>query len=586
MGRWLKQAGKEVKKLANSSGIINVDQLQQQFQQQMGGDWVSSGTIDSIKIKGQRCVQLSRETMEICQQTATKRQQMIDFASEIQTTMSAMTTTSGGADASILATICTLTDGSQVKQAMDLAHDVQVVATSCVEKSVEMLDLMEGSVDSLPDPVQTALKSFIDNGSGNDKDETDSLLKGLDDDVRDIQNTIQALKSFNLNTALKIGLQAFTSLTEKSKRSQALFDSVRSFAKDVYDITETFKNLDIASMSAKSRDMLRCIGLCETMRQTADGAGKLVRILIDLFAVIADRISALWAALAFAKDCMQDSVAVIDQTRGLCLDAQEKSTALITKSSAIRSKLESVGEVNRESFKAIQSLTQGSEIQDTIDLVRSMDHVVIECTEKVTGMVDRVTEGFRNIPPILTDGIDMDAVGRQKGDPEPLDFEKDVKELQESRKAMENSDLLSMARTGTKGFAGVSDKASLCKDTMGLVNEFAKTCSTTIASFLSVWSLESASRKIEDMCRLVKLGEIMKQFAQQVKQLILAILDLLNTALTKFDKGFPDLPNNVGQVVDSAKDSFQGALSDAKDHAGDAIGFVKGKIKSKIPLFK
>lgn len=579
---------KKGKKLAKKVvGDDLIEQVQEQVSEKISSvDW--GDTVEGLKEKGLKCAAASRETIEICDATESKREQMIRFASEIQSTL---TNLKGSNDASILETIKELTDGSKIRDAMELAKGLDEAALKCVDKSVEMMDLMEDGMESLPEMVQTALESMAgeSDDDDDDDDEEKALLDGLDRDMEDVKTCVQAIKDLNLATALKVGVQAFTQLTDKAVRSKSLFVSVRGFATDVQEITDTFSEMKYSQFTAKGKDMMRCIGLCEVMRQVAQGAGKLLKLLISLFEMTADRISQLWASLSFAKDCMQDSVEIVDRARTLCLDAKGKSNDLITKSRSIHDKLESVGTLNRQSVKAVKELTHGGEIQAAIELVKTMDDEVIECADKMTGMIEKVTEGFKNFPPILTDGMDMEAVGRKEEDPEPLDVEKDVSELDESRQAIEDSDFITVVVAGKKGFEGVSSKATICEDTLGLVEEFAGTCKRTIDSFMSVWDLESATQKLEEMCRIAMLGDLMKQFSQQVKKLLLAILALLNTALDKLTHGMPDFPEGVQDAVEAAQDGMEHAVDSAKEQLDDAIDFAKdakNKFKGKMKFWK
>lgn len=567
MGKWLRKAGKSLKKIAHKYGDAIVEQAQEQISEKIGDvDW--GDAISSITEKGQQCAIASRETIAVCESTATKREQMIAFGSEIQATLSNM------GDASVLETIKKLTAGEKIQEAVELAQGLDTAAMTCVDKSKEMLDLMEDGMESLPPLVKSALEKMTDD----DDEEEDELVRGIEADVNDIMSCVEHIKNFNLSTALKIGLEAFSQLTQKAERSQTLFDSIKGFATDVTEICDTFQSMDIASVRSKAKELLHCIGLCDVMRQVAEGAGKLLKTLIRLFEATADRISALWAGLAFAKDCMEESVDTVKEARELCLDAKTKSSNLIEKSQAVHDNLDSIGSINAESLRAIQDLTEGGEIQAAIDLVTNMDDVVLNCASKVTSMVDRVKEGFQNIPTILTEGMEMSVEGKQASDPEPINVESDVYELDEARRAIEDADVVTMVLAGRRGFEGVSDKASVCESALGLIQEFTSQCSGTIDSFLSVWDLESAGSKIAEMCRMVHLGELIQSFAQQVKHLLMGILSLLKAAMAKLSQGFPGFKAGVGEAVDLAKHKMEEAVDEAKEKMGDAVGNLAGKL--------
>ena len=94
-----------------------INKVQDQVAEKISAvDW--GETIEGLQAKGLECADASRETIEICDATESKREKMIAFASEIQTTL---TNLNGGSDASILETIKELTDGSKVREAMEIA---------------------------------------------------------------------------------------------------------------------------------------------------------------------------------------------------------------------------------------------------------------------------------------------------------------------------------------------------------------------------------------------------------------------------------------------------------------------------------
>lgn len=522
--------------------------------------------VAAIQERGVNCHKVAAETMELCESTQQKSQQMVDFGSEIQKTLQGFGSTM---DASALEMIRDLTDGAKLKQAMEIAKDMDVIALGCIDKSVQMIDIMEDAMDDLPD----ALEKWIDHAADQQTDEeeknSDEMLsmKSLDKDIDDVKACIQAMSTLNIATAFEVGLQAFQQLSTKAQTSRAMFQSIQGFSTSVRDITEDFATLDIVSLASKVKDILKCIRLSEVMRAFAEGAKKIIQVLIDLFQATSDRISTLWAGLAFAKDCMADCVEHVVQAKTLVLDAHDKSRSLLGKSQSIMEQLQSVGKINRQTYQTVRDLGSGDEITEAIALAKGMDDLIIECTTKVNSMVDRVSEGFRNLPDIITDGFDLKEQGKDESDPEPVDVEEDIADLEASREAIEGSDILSACKSGVSGFKSVSTKTEVCTDMLVNVRDFATNCNGTIDSFLGVWDLNSAITKIQEMCRLVSLGELMKQFASQIKRLILAIIALLKSAMAKFSNlKLSDLTDQVDDVVGNAVGGVLG------DEVGDLVG--------------
>lgn len=104
--------------------------------------------LGGIKEKARECQQAASETMEICNATQEKRQQMIHFASEIVETLTALREAKNPAE--ILSSIQELTRGERVREAQQLAKGLDKAALGCVEKATTMIELMDNSVSSLP----------------------------------------------------------------------------------------------------------------------------------------------------------------------------------------------------------------------------------------------------------------------------------------------------------------------------------------------------------------------------------------------------------------------------------------------------
>ncbi|KAI2489334.1 hypothetical protein MHU86_25247 [Fragilaria crotonensis] len=174
-------------------------------------------------------------------------------------------------------------------------------------------------------------------------------------------------------------------------------------------------------------------------------------------------------------------------------------------------------------------------------------------------MVDRVREGFSNLPPMVTEGIAENA-GVSDRDPEPANVEDNIIDLEASREAINNANIVAAVNVGSAGFSNVSDNVGIAKELLVMLQEFAETCMKTIESFMGVWDIQSAIDRIQEMCRIVKLGEMMKQFADQIKRLLLAVIDLMNEAKDKFKS------IDVGDIAHGAVEMVQNLdLNDLKD---------------------
>lgn len=578
MGRWLKKAVRLVDKVTDKLP----DSIQDRIEDFTQGDYGQA--LETVKGIASRTETAAKETMDICSSTQTKREQMIHFADEILSTLKSFS----GQDASILDTIKELTDGKKVLAAKELASGLDVAAQECVKKSIEMIDAMDQGVDSLPQILQDMIEK--DDGQDDEDDLDLSLIQDVERDLVDVKTCITSIQSLNLVTGLKVGVEAFRQLADKAKRSRSLFDKVSDFAGQIVGITKAYHVMQVRDIVSKSKQLLRCLRLTDVMRKLAEAAGKLIQTLINLFQVLAERISKLWAALAFAKDCMMDCLGHVKEARQLCINAKDRSRNLLEKSMAIKDQLDSVRDINMKSINTVRQLALGGDIQEAIDFATSMDDLVLECSGKTTAMVDRVVEGFSNIPDILTEGIEPSSAGKQESDPEPVNVEEDIADLETAAKAIESANVVSAAQAGVAGFSGVSAKATTCKDMLDLVQKFASDSFSAIESFMGAWDLESATQKIMEMCRLVSLGELIKQFASQIKRLAIAMIRLMKTSATKFKsldlgdlgEAIGDVKDGIGGKVNDMKGKVEDKLEmldDLKDDAADAVDALKNKFK-------
>jgi len=83
---------------------------------------------------------------------------MVEFGNSIKATLDSF---KGGINADTFATIQDLVDGDQVKKAMALAADMDVIALDCVEKSIAMIESMERGVDALPDVIEARVENKV-----------------------------------------------------------------------------------------------------------------------------------------------------------------------------------------------------------------------------------------------------------------------------------------------------------------------------------------------------------------------------------------------------------------------------------------
>ena len=572
MTKWYKKVLNKVGDVMEDAGDAIADGVTDILED--GADLVKNGkcykTVSALQKNGAECYTLAKETSELCDTTQTRGQDMMDFGSEITNTLRGFSTKM---DAETLETIKDLMDGDRLRASMELAKDMDQIALSCVDKSCRMITIMEETMDTVPTPIQKLINKAAgkdDAKSELEQERTRDILSTLDQDLAEGMACVDALQHLDIATALQIGTRAFEHLSAKATLSRSMFHTMRGFSDEVAGYTEAINDGNIENMVklvAKVKDMWHCLKLGGFMKQLAEAAAKVIRVMIDLFKAMSDRLSTLWAALAFAKDCMVDCIEHVLQAKNLILKAREKSALLIERSRSISTQLDDLGDFNMNSVKAIQKLSEGGEINDAIELACSMDDLVLDCSGKVVSMVERVTEGFQNLPDIVIADVDVQEEGKKDDDPEPDDIEENIDQLERSREAIDNGDIITATKATMDGFRGALDIEDTCQKMLSLVQGFAGDCNSVIDSFLGVWDLESAMVKISEMCRIVRLGDLIKQFADQIKRLLQAIIALMKATVEKLS------------IKNLSKIDLGDAMDDVADAVKDSLDDIKGKLQ-------
>lgn len=566
MGRFLDNIGNFAGSIKEKTGDV-IELIDDNFDKPIIID------IKGIKRAGGECHTTARETSELCDETVTKAREMVDFGLEIKSTLDGF---DGGISASTFAIIKDLIDGDKMRAAMSLAGELDDLALACVEKSVAMIEAMERGIDTLPDVIENRVENRMEAAFEEGGKEGDPELPDIEPDVRELETCVDGVRDVNLFTVMKSGKEAFNGLTRKGDVCKQMFCTIKDFAQDVAEVSDAIRNFELGNMIGKIRDLVkdiwRCLRLSDLIKSFAEHVGKLIKWIIKLFRMASEKLSAIWGALAHAKDCLSDCIQHVLEAMRLCDDARDKSITLVDTCGEIGDHLGNVGSVNRNTIKSIKDLADGDEIRLAIKLATNMDDIVMECVQKVIVMIRKVTEAFANLPDVIKEGISEDD-GAADDDPEPADVEGDIEELARSRSAIDESNALTVIQTSTEGFSGVKDKVGICRDMISSSRGFAETCSSTIESFMGVWDLETAMEHLLEMCRLVKLGEMIKQFAEQIMRLVKANIAVMQAAMEKM-KNIDFIPDQVEHVVANVVDDVKDKMDDMKD-IGTKIAFWK-----------
>lgn len=516
--------------------------------------------VKAIKRAGSDCLESAKQTSELCSSTIEKARQMSSFGDDVRRTLDSF---SGGVDAETFETIRDLIDGDKVRAATVLARDVDVLAVSCVEKSVDMIDAMERGVDALPDFIENRIEDKLERAVEKGSRDGDPDLPNVESDIKELTNRIDAVEKVNLFTIMKSGIEAFQSLSTKGDLCRTMFRTIKDFAQSVSEVAESIKSFDFGSSIGKIKslvkDLWRCLRLSSLIKAFSESVGKLIRYIVRLFRASSSRLGSIWGSLSHAKEVMKKCLSQVLDANRLTDEARSKSTDLITTSDDITTKLKSVTEFNRGSITSAVDLLDGSEIRAALDIATDMDDTLLGCVKSVLEMIKSVKEGVSSLPEVLQEGMPSDA-GSDENDPAPADLARDVQDVERCCQDVEGANPLSALATCVEGFTKVHDESIVCRDLIDSSQTFSSGCKDAIESFLGVWDLETAADRLLKMSRLAKLGEMLDQYAEEVMKLVKATIKLIKAIMVKI-KGMNanDVAKDAIDMYESIRDSLCGA---------------------------
>lgn len=674
-GRWMKQVGKIVTE--------KVSEVMQQDDGDGGGDWmdraVGDGNLqdkfhDFIEMT-KKCRIISQETIDLCQQTEQQHDRMIQFTEEIKSTFmssglvvneetsnkeatEAATTEPSTPDNDndsnnndILKIIKDLTDGDKVKEAMEIAKGIRDIAEKCINQSTELSTLMGQGIDTLlPDWIQKMMPSDDDDDKNNDDDDDDDnvdmkevndSMKGIETDINDMKQCLDDIQNnMNIHNAISIGCNTFLQLHDKSKRSSQMFQYMKQYANDIYEITHSGINQEkILSGQVKVRTIIdivksasRIVQYSDIMKLCSQCTNQLLNKLIELFDVTSKQVSQLWSALSYAKDCMKQCMKCMDDTKTTCTTVQSTTTDFMTHSTSLSTEfqqfrtIEEDGSTNQSQklvalMPTLRSfMNKDGHLQETIRIAKNMDDMILQCTERVMTMIQTIQDGFNNFPPILRPKL-SDATTNENNEksssnptttstpsqPDETKSRGDVnipestnsnssnkteetdevviallKQLDETKNEIETSDIMTAMKNGEKYFIFVTDSMkNQCCTMMESIQNYNTKSIDTISSFIHIWDIRSISNKIVEMTSMMEYGNHIRSLAKSLQRILQSMIAYLQSALHKYTT-MPTITAESGtEMLQNviSNDAVQGVVE-------DVVGNVVDQMKGKFHLFR
>jgi len=597
--------------------------------------------IDFVGIKraGDDCYLKARETSGLCKTTIEKAHNMVCFGRELQATLDDVvggkggrrgTTRSnrGGLDASKFAIIQDLVDGDKIKEATNLATDLSGLSLECVDKSQEMMTAMQLGIKALPDAIEPFVENRFSNAGTKGHKKSDPKLPDVQGSVRELKALVQDVENVSLYTVVERGSAAFDGLRKNGELSKDMFASIQSFAEDVESVSgsfrdfkpEDFKNVKMLGKIRKAATSAwRCLRLSGLIKAFAEQVGELIRWMISLFKIAAEKLGAIWGGLANAKEVLSACLAGVKNSMRLCDESKQKSLLLRNTSREIRDHLRNILKIRiqgpKKAIRSLVDLADGDEILLCIELGTNIDDMFAECIKQVIGTIDRVDKAISDMPEVLKQdvpklaSIDGNNSGDNDDDDDEIEFEdydyqtgeaeegretrsttpvtirsraaaattrqasvrENVRALDGMTEDIESSSPLTVLQRSADGFEGVHEAIGTCSDLIASSRGYAENCSAAIDSFNNgEWDLGVATKHILELFAIRDAGIAMKVVAESIMELVKANLALMRAVRSRTkglvggssssggDLGLAGLVNSLASDVDLDLDDLKG----------------------------
>lgn len=233
---------------------------------------------------------LAAETTDLCVSTRERGEMVVSFGQEIKTTLSELV--GNKMNPAAFMSIKDLLNDEKMKGTLDLAQEMDGLAIQCADKSTAMKDAMQRGVDSMPDMI----KDTEDADESEDTEGDDEMDLGeFENDIAELEECTEGLRSMNLLTAATKGQRAFEGLSNKGVACDNLFGKIKDLCATVGRLCETFLMdnccAQIQAGIASLKDMKRCLSLSDLIGSLAALGRRLIESFIALIKVAWEKFS-------------------------------------------------------------------------------------------------------------------------------------------------------------------------------------------------------------------------------------------------------------------------------------------------------
>lgn len=261
--------------------------------------------IHGMKAAGGTCHKAACETSTICDTTISKARQLIDFGVEMKTALEVF---NDGIDASDIVAVARVVNSDRMSAALGLASEMDDLALACVNQSIKMIDSIDAGIETLPDILEKEIDKRMDRAKEKGSKEGDPELPNLQPDVRELEETVGAVRDVNPLTAVDSLQRAFTGIASKGERCKDMFSTIHDFAKDVAGISETIESFKLGKMAGHIKDFVkdiwRSLRLSDLIRSFAVAVGQLIKWIIKVMQAVMEKIKIIGVYIGNSGCCL------------------------------------------------------------------------------------------------------------------------------------------------------------------------------------------------------------------------------------------------------------------------------------------
>lgn len=230
------------------------------------------------------------------------------------------------------------------------------------------------------------------------------------------------------------------------------------------------------------------------------------------------------------------------ETSTICNTTICKARQLIDFGVEMKTALELLNDgIDASDVVAVAKVVSSDRMSAALGLASEMDDLALACVNQSVKMIDSIDVGIETLPDVIEKQIDkrMDRAkekGSKEGDPELPNLEPDIRDLEETVKAVQDVNPLTSVDSLQRAFNGIASKGERCKDMFGIIQDFAKDVagmSEAIEGFKLGKMAGHIKDLVKDIWRCLRLSDLIRSFAEAVGQLIKWIVKVMQAVMEK-----------------------------------------------------